>query len=58
MDSVPWAAAGGFMSKYGPKNGGWHVGSTWVIWHCGGLHFGEFDLGSLGDLCIHWVNYL
>lgn len=27
MDSVPWAAAGGFMSKYGPKNGGWHV---WV----------------------------
>lgn len=23
MDSAPWAAAGGFMSICGPKNGGW-----------------------------------
>lgn len=35
------------------------VGSTWVNFGCDmALSDGEFDLGSLGDLCIHWVDYL
>lgn len=45
----------------GPKNGGWgQRGSTWgVTWHWlmgGACTLGSFVLGSLGDLCIHWVD--
>lgn len=63
MDSAPWAAAGGFMSIYGAQK--WRLGqrgSTWgVTWHWlmgGACTLGSFDLGSQGDLCIHWVDYL